>query len=397
MNEIFFGEKIMKKIFMLFVFLTIFSAGTYCDIYFMLGGDLGYVNMGGYGGFIFETFFDTQYYPFDGPIGLGMDLKLRLPVIRREYRAEYKKGNKILISELMKAESTCGVDFVVAPTLSLRLFHKNYNYNRDLHLYPVLKVFPVFAYSKHSNHYYLLDIKGQTHGSTRIAEPYIGYGGEICFNWTKSVDYPIVGGDLFLTYSYGWLIDTKEKYFSIGLGARVFLRRSLLDKRAVEKSKMELERMQAEYAAMQQRVREQKELEKQSAETAAIISGSLDEMINFINQYGDSKSVRLAIEQVLSGNENQSYKEFNGYENPYSFEKGSVYYCSSLNVHQWLSEHSFLAKVNGDVIYVETANIENVKNRISYAFLKANGVLEYNTAASSLNIVPRFTLMLFSK
>lgn len=384
----------MKKNFMVLIAFVIFSASTYCDIYFMLGADLGYANMEEYGGFHLETFFDTLYYPFDGPIGLGLDLKLRLSILRQDFRNEYKQLGQILTSELRKS-TDCDIDFVVAPTLSLRLFHKNYNYNRNLHLYPVLKVFPVFAYSKHGEHYYLMRL-GQSGSRPRIAEPYIGFGGEICFNLTRFEDYPTGGGEVFLTYSHGWLMDTKEKYFSVGLGARGFFRRSLRDKRAVKKAKLEQERLRAEYAALQEQKRQQAELERQEAETAAIKSGSLDNMINFINQYGDSKNIRLAIERFLSRNENASYKEFSSYENPYSFEKGSVYYCSSLNVHQWLSEHFFLAKVNGDVIYVETANIENVKNRISYAFLKANGVLEYNTVASSLNIVPRFTLMLFN-
>ncbi|MBD5436327.1 MAG: hypothetical protein HDR36_07450 [Treponema sp.] len=384
----------MKKKFMVLIAFVIFSASTYCDIYFMLGADLGYANMEGYGGFHLETFFDTQYYPFDGPIGVGLDLKLRFPIIRCEYRNEYKQMGKILTSKL-RTTTTGGIDFVVAPTLSLRLFHKNYNYNRNLHLYPVLKVFPVFAYSKHSTHYYLLNIEGQRLGLTRISEPYIGGGAEICFNLTRFEDYPTGGGKVFLTYSHGWLMDTKEKYFSVGLGARGFFRRSLRDKRAVKKAKLEQERMQAEYAALQEQKRQQAELERQEAENAAIKSGSLDNMINFINQYGDSKNIRLAIERFLSRNENASYKEFSSYENPYSFERGGVYYCSSMEVFQWVSEYSFLAKVNGKVIYVETSNIEDVRGWISYAFLKANGVYEYNSA-TSLNIVPRFTLMLFN-
>lgn len=388
----------MKKKFMVLIAFAIFSIGAYCDIYFMLGADLGYANMAEHGGFIFETFFDTQYYPFDGPIGVGLDLKFRLPAI--DHVCEYDKNFKETLFQHGSPAPRGRMDFVVAPTLSLRLVQLDFGdlfFSGEASLYPVLKVFPVFAYSKHREPYFIIHT-GQSPGDwPMISELYIGGGAEICFSMTGYGEYPKGGGEIFLTYSYGRLMQTNEKYFSIGLGGRGFFRRSLRDKRAVEKAELKLAQLQAEYAARQEQKRQQEELERQEAEAAAIKSSSLDEMINFINQYGDSKNIRLAVEQVLSGNKNQPYKEFNGYENPYGFEKGSVYYCSSLNVHQWLSEYSFLAKVNGDVIYVETANIENLKNRISYAFLKANGVLEYNTAASSLKIVPRFTLMLFSK
>lgn len=381
----------MKKKFMVLVAFAIFSAGTYCDVYFMCGLDNGYVNQAGNGGYYASVFFDTLYYPFDGPIGLGMDLKLRFPILSyKGHRYQYRLNT---IGELRTASSSAshiGIDFVVAPTLSLRLFYKNHERN----FYPVLKVFPVFAYSKHKEFVFLRLLNERSDMGT-VSEPYIGYGGEICFNWTKSVDYPTGGGDLFLTYSYGWLMDTKEKYFSIGLGIRGFLRRSLRDKRAVKKAELEQERIRAEYAALQEQKRQQAEQERQEAETAAIKSSSLDDMINFINQYGDSKNIRLAIERLLSRNENASYKEFSSYENPYSFERGGVYYCSSMEVFQWVSEYSFLAKVNGKIIYVETSNIENVRGRISYAFLKANGVYEYNSA-TSFNVVPRFTLMLFN-
>lgn len=379
----------MKKIFIFLAGFVIFSAGAYCDIYFMLGADLGYANMDGNGGFYAGTFFDTQYYPFDGPIGLGLDLKIRISNIINTFQNEYKQLGEVLISK-EKPYVKAGVDFMVTPTLSLRLFYKNRNRN----LYPVLKAFPVFGYSRHKEHYYLLRLNHTSDDWPSISEPYIGGGGEICLNYSN--EYPIKwGGEFFLTYSYGYLMHTKEKYFSIGLGARGFLRKSLLDKRAAEKAALERTQRQIEYAEQQERIRQQKEQERSEAEAAAIKSGSLTEIINFINQYGDSKNARLAIERLLSGNENQSYKELKYFENPYSFEKGSVYYCSSLSVYQWISEYSFLAKVDGEIIYVETSNIENVKNRISYAFLKANGVMEYSSAMSSLNIVPRFTLMLF--
>lgn len=386
----FYGEKVMKKNFMVLIAFVIFSASTYCDIYFMWGLDNGYANMAGNGGYYSNILFDTLYYPFDGSIGLGVDLKLQFPWIH--YKDHWSQYRQNTIGELITTKSGglyTGIDFVVTPTLSLRLFHNRRNY------YPVLKVFPIFAYSKHKEFYFFRPYTGGSKYPATVSEPYIGYGGEICFNWTKSVDYPTGGGDLFLTYSYGWLMDTKEKYFSIGLGIRGFLRRSLRDKRAVKKAELEQERLRAEYAALQEQKRQQAELERQEAETAAIKSGSLDNMINFINQYGDSKNIRLAIERLLSRNENASYKEFSSYENPYSFERGGVYYCSSMEVFQWVSEYSFLAKVNGKIIYVETSNIENVRGRISYAFLKANGVYEYNSA-TSLNIVPRFTLMLFN-
>lgn len=384
----------MKKKFIILAAFAIFSAGAYCDIYFMLGADLGYANMAGQGGFHFETFFDTQYYPFDGPIGVGLDLKLRLPRIGHNYRNEYKQMGEVLTSRLKSSTGPFNIDFVVAPTLSLRLFYKTNN--RNLNLYPVLKVFPVFAYSRHGEPYFLMRLGQSANDWPVISEPYIGGGAEICLNLTQDVPYPKGGGEFFLTYSYGQLMHTKEKYFSIGLGARGFFRKSLLDKRAVEKIRLEQERMQREYAIQKGQERIRLAQERAEAETAAIKSGSLPKMIDFINQYGDSENIRLAIEQFLSGNKNQSYKELKYFENPYSFEKGSVYYCSSLSVYQWISEYSFLAKVDGEIIYVETSNIENVKNRISYAFLKANGVMEYSSAMSSLEIVPRFTLMLFN-
>lgn len=387
----------MKKQFMVLIAFVIFSASTYCDIYFMLGADLGYANMSGNGGFYYGTFFDTLYYPYDGPIGVGLDLKIRRPIIRNNYQNEYKQLGKTLISKL-KTAGCGGIDFVVAPTLSLRLVQLDFGclFEKALNLYPVLKVFPIFAYSKHNESYFLMRLGQSADDWPGISEPYIGGGAEICFNLTQFEDYPTGGGEFFLTYSYGRLMHTKEKYFSIGLGARGFFRRSLRDKKAVKNAKLEQERRQAAYAALKEQERQQAEQERQEAETAAIKSGSLDEMVNFINQYGDSKNIRLAIERVLSRNENASYKEFSSYENPYSFERGSVYYCSSMEVFQWVSEYSFLAKVNGKIIYVETSNIENVRGRISYAFLKANGVMEYNSAMSSLNIVPRFTLMLFN-
>lgn len=386
----------MKKKFIILAAFAIFSAGAYCDMYFMWGVDNGYTNMAGNSGWYFGTFLGAQYYPFDGPIGVGLDLKLRFPLINyKDYKYEYRYRNSLHnINEIRTAKSdiaSIGIDFVVAPTLSLRLFYKEHKRN----FHPVLKLYPVFAYSKH-NEFSFLKLLDKSNSFKTISEPYIGGGIEICFNWTKAVEYPRGGGEVFLMYNQGTLLDTKEKYFSIGLGIRGFLRSSIRDKRAVEKIRLEQERMQREYAAQKEQERIRLAQERAEAETAAIKSGSLPKMIDFINQYGDSENIRLAIEQFLSGNKNQSYKELKYFENPYSFEKGSVYYCSSLSVYQWISEYSFLAKVDGEIIYVETSNIENVKNRISYAFLKANGVMEYSSAMSSLKIVPRFTLMLFN-
>ena len=378
----------MKKFFCSLFAFTILSIGAYCDIYFMWGANLGYANMAGDGGFYADTFFDTQYYPFDGPIGVGLDLKLRLTGIHYEYL----DGNQ-RVPKVKTDMGLAGIDFMVAPTLSLRLFHKNI---RSI-LYPVLKVFPVFAYSRHKEFYFVMQPGQTARNWPSIFEPYIGYGAEICLN--KPVydgAHPWWGAEFFVTYNHGKLLDTKEKYFSIGLGARVYFRKSLIEKREMEKIELEAAQKQREYEARKAQIRQQEEQERLQAEALAIESGSLRAMIEFLNQYGDSANIRFAIEQVLSNNKNQSYKELSHFDNPYSFERGSVYYCSTLDVYQWVSEYSFLAKVNGKIIYVETANIENVKSRITHAFLKANGVLEYNTATSSLNIVPKFTLMLFN-
>lgn len=386
----------MKKFFCSLFAFTILSIGAYCDMYFMLGADFGYANMAGNSGYYFGGFFDVQYYPFDGPIGLGVDLKARMPLIKyKDHKYQYRYTDPYnRIDEIRTLNSNTkygGSDFMVAPTLSLRLFYKKHN-----NVYPVLKVFPVFAYSKHQE-FEFVHLLDKSNSSKTIKEQYIGYGAEICLNkqslWGV---YPKLGTQFFVTYNHGKLLDTNEKYFSIGLGVRFYYRKSLLEERAAEKARLEAAQKQREYEARKAQIRQQEEQERLQAEALAIESGSLRAMIEFLNQYGDSANIRFAIEQVLSNNKNQSYKELSHFDNPYSFERGSVYYCSALDVYQWVSEYSFLAKVNGKIIYVETSNIENVKSRITHAFLKANGVLEYNTATSSLNIVPKFTLMLFN-
>lgn len=375
----------MKKFFCSLFAFAIFSVGAYCDTYLMWGGDFGYANMAGNNGFYAGTFFDTQYYPFDGSIGVGLDLKLRIPFIRykaHEYLYGHYQNKEIQVTNT-------GVDFIAAPTLSLRLASFS------------LKAFPLFAYSIHSD-FDFVEIDGQVRGN--VKEPYIGGGAEI--GWFGHFI------DAFLTYSYGKLIYTKEKYFSIGFGVRFSSRIKSLQERKKEEEEKALaeQKRQQEYAEQQaQKQREyeakqalmrqqeqerlQAEQERAQAETAAIESGSVKKMIDFVNQYGYSENINLAIERGLSNNKNQPYKELTYVGNPYSFERGSVYYCSALEVTQWLSEHSFLAEVNGKIIYVETSNIKNVKSRITHTFLKANGVYEYNSV-SRLNIVPKFTLML---
>lgn len=389
----------MKKKFLIFIFCPIFSFGAYCDVYLMWGIGTGYSNMAGNGGWcMFDTYFNTQYYPFDGPIGFGFDLRMKYTLIGYDYKYyEYDRYRPNKIKEINGHVGQNCVEFIACPTLLLRLF--NHRNNGD-GVHPVLKFFPVFAYSIHDAFNCYDDITqpipsySSLPAKPGVKEPCIGGGVELCLNWARS-QYPTGGGEVFLMYNQNKFLETKENYFSIGFGVRWYFRKSLLDEKALKKVALEQEQRQKEYAARQEQIRQQKAQERQDAENAAIQSGSLNEMINFINQYGDSANIKLAIERYFSKDKNQPHKEIKGYDNPYSFENGSVYFCSSMSVFQWVSKYSFLAKVNGDIIYVETSDIENLGSRISYAFLKANGVFEYSSAVSSLNIVPRFTLVLF--
>lgn len=380
----------MKKFFCSLFAFAILSVGTYCDTYLMWGGDVGYANMAGNGGYYTGTFFDTQFYPFDGSIGVGLDLKLRIPFIRHKvhsYLYEHYTNEEIQVTDL-------GVDFIVAPTLSLKLSSFT------------LKAFPLFAYSIHTD-FDFVEVDGQVRGN--VKEPYIGGGAEI--SWAGRII------EAFLTGSYGKLMHTKGKYFSIGLGVRCFSRiKSHREKIEEEK----IAEQQALIRQQEEQERLQAEQERAQAETVAIQSGSVKKMMEFANQYGGSENIRLAIERVLSNNKNQSYKEISLFDNPYSFEKGSVYYSPSTNfgrtvsiyVYQWLSQYSCLAQVTDapmdpenliydrqyfrtEIIYIEGENIKNIKGKkIDRAFLKANGVYVYNTAGGSFKIVPKFTLML---
>ncbi len=390
----------MKKNLLIFIACVILSFGAFCDTYFMWGGDTGYENMAGNNGWYFDTFFDVQHYFFDGPIGLGLDLRVKFPIIGYRYKFENKGYYSSRYSDVYDIGG--GVDFIASPTLSLRLF---YHKNNGKGLRPIIKFFPVFAYSIHEDFDYISTINndGRRSEQEKVKEPYIGGGIEICLNLTVS-QYPMGGSEFFLTYNQGKLIDTKENYFSIGFGVRGFFRKSPRDERIVRQLELEeFKRLEEESDREKQKrlqeeqKRQQRENERLRAEKSVIQSGSLTEIINFAEQYGYSANIRLAIERILSGNKNATYKELGNFENPYIFEKGTVYYCSSLTVFQWISEYSFLAKVKGDIIYVETISNEIVGNTktIYYAYLKANGVMEYNSAMSSLNIVPRFTLMLF--
>ena len=389
----------MKKTFMIFAAFVIFSASAYCDIYLMWGGDIGGESQGGpYTG----TFFDTQYYPFDGPIGLGLDLKVRWPFTSIDYKYQKKKDYSNKIETVQSYDGGFGIDLIAAPTLSLRLFQ---NRNDGKGLRPVLKFFPVFAYATHPEFHFLRPIDQPKKEWKYVSELYIGGGFEACLNRTGN-PFPTRGTEFFLTFDYGKLMETKETYFSIGVGIRGFFRKSLRDEKTMMKLELEAaqerkqlleqeEKRRQEVFQQLERERLQRMQERTAAEESALQSGSLREMINFVNQYGDSKNIRIAIERLLSENKNQSYKELTYYENPYSFERGSVYYCRSLTVYQWVSEHSFLAKTNDNsIIYIETANIGRVTNTISYAFLKSNGVMEYS-ARAGLQIVPKFTLMIF--
>ena len=172
---------------------------------------------------------------------MGLDLKLRLTGIHYEYL----DGNQ-RVPKVKTDMGLAGIDFMVAPTLSLRLFHKNI---RSI-LYPVLKVFPVFAYSRHKEFYFVMQPGQTARNWPSIFEPYIGYGAEICLNkqslWGV---YPKLGTQFFLTYNHGKLLDTNEKYFSIGLGVRFYYRKSLLEERAAEKARLEAAQKQREYEA----------------------------------------------------------------------------------------------------------------------------------------------------
>lgn len=105
--------------------------------------------------------------------------------------------------------------------------------------------------------------------------------------------------------------------------------------------------------------------------------------------------------------------------NPYGFKKDVLYSACDLEVMQWLSPQSFLAKISQDlsiedyifgtqrddfVFHIRNCyafneeNMENlsvIKGVCANAYLKYVGVFSYNSVAGSYETVPSFDIVLF--
>jgi hypothetical protein len=173
----------------------------------------------------------------------------------------------------------------------------------------------------------------------------------------------------------------------------------------------ESERKQAEREAEIESEKLQRKNTVETAYQAALNTAGIEGLIQYIkdfgrdydrfiylNDYGDyfNEDAYVEIARRITNNPNIDFHKIKSVQNPYAFEKESVYYCHELYVIQWM-DRAFSAAVyreRGDLIYIdEMPNVADIGKIINHAYLVYKGTAETTYANGGKGIIPVFKLI----
>ena len=135
----------------------------------------------------------------------------------------------------------------------------------------------------------------------------------------------------------------------------------------------------------------------------ALSTKSLSEVIKYINENRGHRyfheEAYAEVAKLVTGNKNVSLTDLPYISNPYSLEKGSLYYAPDISVYQWTGNGSFLAKISEDeypykLIFIRNVyDVSKIGEYIQNAYLRYRGTYEYNSTYAGVQVVAEFDLV----